>query len=273
MNKKTLILYKNTTDVLRYDVSIKSSALEIKHKGWKEHSSKVDYDVWVVTSGVMQIKINEEKYVLRRGDIFVFYPYVEYDAKCLSNSCSFIFIHFDFKSNLDMRALEQFGLNGFFDYIMIKNESDLFLNFLDVHERDKNLLHMSLKGYLITLLSKLIKIRKEMRASNNKNLSPSAKLLPALEYVAENINTQIKIKALADTVFLSEKYFCSLFKETYGLSPMKYITNFKLDRALEYLSEGPYTVKDVALILGYTDQFVFSKAFKKKFGEIGRAHV
>ena len=51
-----------------------------------------------------------------------------------------------------------------------------------------------------------------------------------------------------------------------GITPVNYITQVKMKKALEYLYEQNYSVKEVAALVGYTDIYTFSKAFKKIYG-------
>ena len=64
----------------------------------------------------------------------------------------------------------------------------------------------------------------------------------------------------------TEKYFISFFKKTMGMTPTSYITQVKMKKALEYLHEQNYSVKEVSALVGYADIYTFSKAFKKTYG-------
>ena len=51
-----------------------------------------------------------------------------------------------------------------------------------------------------------------------------------------------------------------------GITPVNYIIEVKMKKALEYLHEQKYSVKEVASLVGYADIYSFSKAFKKIYG-------
>ena len=59
--------------------------------------------------------------------------------------------------------------------------------------------------------------------------------------------------------------FIEYFKRTLGISPGQYIKSLKMNLARDYIYEKKYSVKEIAYMLGYTDQYTFSKAFKKQF--------
>jgi len=266
LNNKISILRYDDNDIYQSDVTIKICALVEKNKNWVEHSVKLDYDIWIVKSGQVQIKTKNDKVVLNEGDIYVFFPDVEYEACCLTDSCSFIFTHFDFKIGYNNRALEIYNINTYFENYKIKSQVDLFLDIFNEFEQKKSVPFLTLKGYLLILLARLIQLKGKTNEQASEHSKPLIKLLPALDYIAQNLTSQISVQTLSDLVYLSEKYFCTLFKKTFNVSPMKYIADIKLNKALEYIYEGQLSIKDIGVKLGYTDQFIFSKAFKKKFG-------
>ena len=60
-------------------------------------------------------------------------------------------------------------------------------------------------------------------------------------------------------------YLYRIFKQRYGLSPKEYITAVRMEQAKKLLLGG-YSVKIAAYMVGYQDEFNFSKAYKKRFG-------
>jgi AraC-like DNA-binding protein len=65
---------------------------------------------------------------------------------------------------------------------------------------------------------------------------------------------------------ISEDYFRKIFKNTFEISPRKYINDMKISYAKELITSGMYTVTEAAELSGYTDMSYFSREFKKAFG-------
>jgi AraC-like DNA-binding protein len=65
---------------------------------------------------------------------------------------------------------------------------------------------------------------------------------------------------------MSEVYFRRLFKEEYGVSPQKFIIDLRIQNAVALISTGYYSLKEVALMSGYSDYKYFSIEFKKAMG-------
>ena len=266
MNKKTTVLRCFDNDAYNSNLYITCCGINTKEKTWEERSIKEDNGLWIITDGVVKINITNKEIVLNKGDAFVFFPQQEYQATCLTDTCTFIFTRFSYQIGYNRNALEIYDVDDCFRYPTIKKQADLYIDMLKQYMDKKPISYLTLKGNLSILLAKFIQLKGKKTIIDGEHTKPIIKLLPALDYISAHVSEHISVKTLADTVFLSEKYFCSLFKETFGVSPIKYINDIKLNKALEYLYAKQDTIKDISLLLGYADQFVFSKSFKRKFG-------
>lgn len=68
--------------------------------------------------------------------------------------------------------------------------------------------------------------------------------------------------AVADHFGLSPNNLSQQFKRYLGISPAKYITVLKIDRAKELLIKSELSVKEIAVQIGYSDASTFVKNFK-----------
>ena len=62
---------------------------------------------------------------------------------------------------------------------------------------------------------------------------------------------------------LSPTYLSRTFKETTGYSVIEFFNKIKIDKAKELIIEGNKKIKEVAQTLGFTDEFYFSRIFKR----------
>lgn len=92
------------------------------------------------------------------------------------------------------------------------------------------------------------------------------KILPAIEYIAENYNKRIYNDDLASVTGLSTVYFRKLFKNVMGMSPTGYIQSVKMGKAEKMLQSDYSSVTDIAYSLGYNNVYEFSRDFKKYVG-------
>ncbi|MEI6425172.1 MAG: AraC family transcriptional regulator [Lentisphaerota bacterium] len=92
------------------------------------------------------------------------------------------------------------------------------------------------------------------------------KFSPAFKYIEENISREIKIPDLARTVNLQENYFTNLFTKHFRTSPVRYINLQKIRHAQMLMYGGSLSLKEIARQSGFSNQFYFSRVFRKIAG-------
>ena len=98
---------------------------------------------------------------------------------------------------------------------------------------------------------------------NSQNYSTSLKVEKIIEYMQHNTDTRLTLADLSKLVQLSSTYLTRIFKETTGYSVIKFFNKIKVDKAKKLIIEGDKKVKEVSKMLGFTDEFYFSRIFKK----------
>lgn len=251
-------------------VNIKGCGDVIHDNVWSESGHKLDYDIWIMLEGELELYIEERRFIIKPKDCVFLYPQIFYKANSISGSCNFIYIHFDYKIGDNIRALDDFSLEGLVSQDELKVEIELFIKSYFAYKRREPLSFLSLNGYFTALLSKIIVQQYEKnKLLNRKNAAitkPLSRIQPVLSYISEHLSGPIYTKELGKILGLSEKYFITFFKETIGTAPGKYISQAKMNMALNYVYEGNYSLKEISYLLGYSDQYTFSKAFKKHYG-------
>jgi AraC-like DNA-binding protein len=71
---------------------------------------------------------------------------------------------------------------------------------------------------------------------------------------------------LADTVGIHKKTLNTRFRKVYTQSPMRYLYNLRLEKAMELLAVKGATIDKVARHLGYKYTYDFTRAFQKRYG-------
>ncbi len=74
------------------------------------------------------------------------------------------------------------------------------------------------------------------------------------------------IQMLANEAGLSRSVFANQFREMVGLTPMQYVTMWRMQKACHHLDAGVLTTEAVADQVGYQSLAAFSKVFKKHIG-------
>ncbi|WP_316366187.1 AraC family transcriptional regulator [Candidatus Thiodiazotropha sp. CDECU1] len=74
------------------------------------------------------------------------------------------------------------------------------------------------------------------------------------------------VERLAQVAGMSRSAFSGRFTQLVGLSPMHYLSRWRMSRAHNLFQSGDQSVAQVAELSGYQSEAAFAKAFKKQFG-------
>ncbi|MBO4456497.1 MAG: helix-turn-helix domain-containing protein [Butyrivibrio sp.] len=88
----------------------------------------------------------------------------------------------------------------------------------------------------------------------------------ARKYIDDNFAKDISLDDVSRKVNISPYYFSKIFKEEIGLNFIEYLTNIRMDKAKELLTESNMSMKEICGACGYTDPNYFSRSFKKNVG-------
>ncbi|WP_235917985.1 AraC family transcriptional regulator [Paenibacillus lutrae] len=92
-------------------------------------------------------------------------------------------------------------------------------------------------------------------------------------YIDAYYHTPITIDELARMAEISPKYYGDLFKKTYGIRVVDYLTAQRINRAKQLMVLSQSRLKDIAHIVGYQDEFYFSRKFKQEVGVSPSAYM
>ena len=99
-----------------------------------------------------------------------------------------------------------------------------------------------------------------------KNKSDKEKIVAVRDLINENLNCPPNLNQIAKTIGLNEYKLKRGFKEVFNNTVIGYLTEQRLNLALQYLKDTQKTSSEIAYSLGYATPQHFSNAFKKKFG-------
>ena len=178
-----------------------------------------------------------------------------YFFEVLTNDYTYVFSNFEFEE----KTLKRSAL------LNVKN--------LEEYKRLFGLLRRSLSSESPTSSLKAVSVLNRIYAdlvdgyASYLPTSSAQKLAPALSYLADNFSSpDITVPFLSELCDMSEVHFRRIFLATLGVSPVKYLTSLRMNKAKILLSLRENTVTQIAEACGYSDVYYFSKAFKRHFG-------
>ena len=120
---------------------------------------------------------------------------------------------------------------------------------------------MELRGIILYLFSRF------MKNAVPKIWTTDKRMVKVLSYINDHICMDIDLEELADIAFVTKTYLIRLFKKHFGISPLQYINQKKVERAQLLLITEDMLVKEVAAALGFLDYSYFTRMFKKSTGK------
>lgn len=85
-------------------------------------------------------------------------------------------------------------------------------------------------------------------------------------HIEQNVAKNISLSEMAQLVRLSPHHFCRAFKQSFGVSPRRYHSIQRIQRAKDMLTKPECSVTEVGNILGFSDTSSFSSAFRRVTG-------
>ncbi len=87
------------------------------------------------------------------------------------------------------------------------------------------------------------------------------------KFIMENYkNADLSVKHIAEYVHLNVSYLSTHFKKVCGVTINTFLTEFRIERAKEYIRSGKYNADEIGRLVGYEDSNYFYRIFKKQTG-------
>jgi AraC-like DNA-binding protein len=88
----------------------------------------------------------------------------------------------------------------------------------------------------------------------------------ALRAIHIRVNAPWTVESLAEAAGMSRSAFAARFKDLLEQTPLEYVTEWRMQKAMQLLKQGDKKLIDVARSVGYESDAAFSKAFKRVVG-------
>lgn len=101
------------------------------------------------------------------------------------------------------------------------------------------------------------------RVGREENGKANIYVRKAVSFIQSNYCNPIKVTDVADYVCINRSYLYTLFQNSMGMSPQRFLTTFRITKAAELLQLTSLPIESIALSCGYQDPLVFTKAFRQ----------
>ena len=219
-----------------------------------------DYYFCYNYEGRMILLLEGTRYEIKPGDFFVLYagqPYSYWHIK--DGNVQNYWVHF---TGFGARPLVAFlcasGKQVFSPGKHIEN-GFYFSQILDELHEKKPGYQMACTGFLLQLVTAL---HRQINR-DNKIKTKNQAIVDSLQYFYKHYREKISIAQLAQIAHLSEKSYSNKFYKYTGHKPQKYMTMYRVERAIELITLQTLNMNEVAEQAGFNNQMYFSRVFKK----------
>ena len=80
-------------------------------------------------------------------------------------------------------------------------------------------------------------------------------------------NPDFTIESISKIMHISHSYLCKIFKKETSQTVKNYLTSYRMNEAVKLITETDKQIKDIAYLVGYSDEITFIKSFKQHFGK------
>ena len=224
---------------------------------------RVDFHILYVSHGQIKAYYEGNTYILNKGDLILYMPGQKQMYEfCVADSPESYWIHFTGvgaeellnRSNLYNGGIYHVGSSEFHRLFkaMVREYYLKKVNYIPVCE--------SMLYRLVALIPRL-----SQHSIDEKEVKYK-KIYEVMEYMHNNYSINSTVTDYAGMCGLSPDRFAHLFREVTDVSPHRYITNIRIERARYLLKNTNLNVCEIALSVGMSDPLYFSRIFKKYTG-------
>lgn len=217
------------------------------------------YILEYVVSGRGHLNIGGECFQAERGDAFLIPPGVPYEYRADTDT-PWEKLWIDFVGPLADTLYEAYQLRGrfyFSDCPLEKEFRALFSTLTEEEDPRPEVPELTLLRMFVVLRGWLLKHR-------SGEYSPEARVLR--NYLNANYFRNVTGSELARLISRSEAQMQRIFRQAWSSTPYSYLQQLRNAGAKQYLENTTLPLKEIAMMLGFCDEFYFSNWFKKKNG-------
>ena len=236
---------------------------------WYDSKTKLYHTIWSIHKGVVHIVMDGKEYTVRPGEAILFCPGDVYTAWS-EDGCEFVYLIYKLELGFTADSTSCLGISGIVKGPLTSAACLEFARDYKVTASDPRRAGLYCYAVFLKFFASLLSAVREgecLFLKKRDTPTHSTDMHKAILYMSEHSTRGVTVKEVAAKFGIAEKHFITRFKAITGVSPKKYLTECRMRRAWELLREEKMSVGEVAAALGYSDQYSFSKAFKKHYGE------
>lgn len=227
-----------------------------------------NYQILYCTEGSGIFRTGDRDYTINKGDAFFFRPDIPHEYRPTTEPWATKWIVFsgsaagNISDYLGFGNTEVFSLRSLRDFDM---QVDALYDMFWCDDPDKEIKSSCMMYRLIIKMGECI--GNAPKAGGMTQNEKYEKISAVTELMKTRYKDDLSLDCMAATIGVTTNHLCRLFNQVYGTTPLKYLTQLRLNMAKYYLSSPKnLKVKDIAEAVGFHDASYFCAVFKKSEG-------
>lgn len=227
------------------------------------------YELYCVMDGSIKIIMNNKELTLKKNDCVLFPPNCEH--RIIDYSTDFVRYDIGFRvSNASfIENVISTEKNDGYCFTMT-DEMKFLLKYMNKYAVMNNLYSPSAIGNAICAF--VIDVLNQINSGinddeKNKKTYQTSLAYAAREFIQDNYERQITPSDVSNILHISNRQLSRILKKYYNMSFSGLLELFRIENAKKYLENSDLTIKEIAFLTGYSNEYTFIRAFNRVVGE------
>ncbi|MBQ8208495.1 MAG: helix-turn-helix transcriptional regulator [Clostridia bacterium] len=223
-------------------------------------TGKQKTSITYIAEGNVTIKTAGREIPAKAGDLIYLPDGMKYTSAWTGDpNVEFYSVHFDFSHLRETRIDRTFEIQS-----ISKDQTgdlgELFRSILENYGKDDSERLLALSNFYL-LWSKILPL-----LYTSEKISFSPQITAALEFIEAKYLDNFPVSELAKHCHLSESRLYHKFSDEMHCSPIHYRNSLRIQKAIEYLRDGNYSISEISDKLNFNSVIYFRKIFKSMTG-------
>lgn len=249
-----------------------------------------DYEIICLQSGELDVEVDGVHYSAKSGDIILLRPKQPHSLRSVSSApvhqphihfdlveddlSPYVYISFADLPDIDPKEFSLFRTDVLDEFspnlppvVHLRNSKSLEgLLFAIIHEKENRMIYSDAiaNGLFIQFFSTLLR-EVALNSPEGEKLPPSQNIAQQVrDRLNRNLDRDISLDELSESIHISKYHLCRQFKLAFGVSPMQYHLDSRINKAKVLLVTTNMSISSIAETVGFQSIYSFSRAFKKR---------
>lgn len=231
-------------------------------------SIRRDLYLLYLTKGTITVSTPAPGGIMKAGDLIIFSSDTPFDYTGLADNQSLVYYWVHFTGYAAEEIIRDCGirLNEIEHIGILADIPDAFSSLFSAFTHVDNMTDLDKSNRLVSLLVSIGRHIPQNSGANQSYIKGSKVIRDSVNYIHDNISSDLKVDKLALREYLSPGRYRELFRALTGCSPKEYIISLRMNIACELLSQTDMPICEISLAVGLPDQRYFSRIFMKMMG-------